>query len=99
MTSFKSACFSGRVNLKQIQEKSAQGGTEACSPKNFKLLHGVMVFLVLFEQILIKFSVPHSKSFTKYGAFCSHIFDLCVLTSSHEWIQKILVGGCNFELG
>ena len=67
--------------------------------KIFENLHRIMVFLVLFEQILIKFFAPHLESFTKYDAFCSHIFDLCVLTSGQEWIQKILVGGCNFELG
>ena len=67
--------------------------------KIFKILHGVMVFLVLFEQILIKLFAPQSESFTKYDAFCSHIFDLCVLTSGQEWIQKILVRGCNFESG
>ena len=51
------------------------------SRKIFKILHGVMAFLVLFEQILIKLFASHSESFTKYGAFCSHIFDLCVITS------------------
>ena len=48
-----------------------------------KLLHGVMAFLVLFEQIFIKLFAPHSEPFTKYDAFCSHIFDLCVLTVAY----------------
>ena len=67
------------------------------SRKFFEILHGVMALLMLFEQILIKLFTPHSESF-KY-VFCSHIFDLCVLTSGLEWIQKVLVRGCNFELG
>ena len=33
-----------------------------------------------------------------YDAICSNIFDLCVLTSGQEWIQKILVWYCDFEL-
>ena len=69
------------------------------SRKIFEILHGVMAFLVLFEQSLIKFFASHLESFTKYDAFCSHIFDLCVLTSGQEWIQEILVGGFNFESG
>ena len=75
MRSFISACFSGRVNLKQIQEKMAVGGTKLFW-KIFKIFHGVMVFLVLFEQILIKLFAPHLESFTECDAFCSHIFDL-----------------------
>ena len=67
--------------------------------KIFEILHGVMTFLVLFEQILIKRFASHLESFTKYDAFCSHIFDLCVLTSGQKWIHEILEGGCNFELG
>ena len=43
----------------------------------------VMAILVLFEQflwpILFNFFAPNFESFTKYPAFCSHIFDLCVL--------------------
>ena len=62
------------------------------SRKNFKILHGVMAFSVLFKQILIKLFVPRSESFTKYDAFCSHIFDLRVLASGQKWIQKILMG-------
>ena len=69
------------------------------SRKNFEILHGVMAFLVLFKQILIKFFASHSESFTKYDAFYSHIFDLSVLSSGQEWIPKILVGECKFELG
>ena len=64
-----------------------------------KNLHGIMAFSVLSEQFLIKLFVSHLESFTKYDAFCSHIFDLCALTSGQVWIQKILVEGCNFELG
>ena len=70
--------------------------------KKFKILHCVLAFSVLFEQIFIKRFTPHAESFTKYYAFCSHIFDLCVLPGQEwilEWILKILVGGCNFELG
>ena len=67
--------------------------------RSFEILHGVKVFLALFEQILIKFFASHSESFTKYDAFCLYFFDLCVLASGQEWIQKILVGGSNFELG
>ena len=69
------------------------------SRKIFENLRGVMAFLMLFEQILVKLFAAHSESFTKYNAFCLHIFDLCLLTSGQEWIQKILVGRCNFELG
>ena len=39
------------------------------SRKNFEILHGVMAFLVLFEQILIKLFAPHFRSFTKYGHY------------------------------
>ena len=66
-------------------------------PENFEILHCVMVFLVFFEQILIKLFAPHSESFTKYDAICPHIFDLCVLTSGQEWIRKILVGDAIFK--
>ena len=62
------------------------------SRKISEFLRGVMAFLVLFQQVLIKLFASHSESFTKYDAFCSYIFDLCVLTSGQEWIQKILVG-------
>ena len=57
---------------------SGSGGM--LSRKNFEILHGVMAFLVLSEQILIKLFAPCMESFTKYDAFCSHIFDLCALT-------------------
>ena len=73
MPSDISVCFSGRVNLKQIEEKTALGGLGPggmLSQKNFEMLHNVMAFLVLFEQILIKLFDPHLKSFTKYDAFC-----------------------------
>ena len=56
--------------------------------KIFEILLGVMAFLVLFEQILIKFFASHSESFTKYDTFCMHIFDLRVLTSGQEWIPE-----------
>ena len=57
------------------------------SRKIFEILHSViMAFLVLFKQILIEVFASHSESFTKYDAFCSHIFDLCLLTSGQEWI-------------
>ena len=71
--------FFGRVNLKQIEEKTAVGGPGACS--SGKILYGEIAFLVLFELILIKLFALHSESFTKYDAFCSHIFDSCVLIS------------------
>ena len=32
MTSYISVCFSGRVNLKQIEEKTALEGPGACYP-------------------------------------------------------------------
>ena len=51
------------------------------SRKIFEILRGVMDFLVLFEQILIKLFAFQWESFTKYDAFCSHIFDLCVCIS------------------
>ena len=51
-----------------------------------------MAFFVLFEQILSEIFAPQSESFIKYDAFRSHIFDLCVLASDQEWIQKLLVG-------
>ena len=47
---------------------------------------------MLFKQSLIKVFARHFESFTKYDAFCSHIFDLCALTSGQDYIQKILVG-------
>ena len=37
--------------------------------KFFEILYGVITFLVLFEQILIKLFASHSESFTKYDAF------------------------------
>ena len=87
MTSFMNVCFSSRVNLEQIEEKTAFGGPGARSTgKFFEILHGVLAFLVLFEQIVIKLFAPHSEFFTKHDAFCSHVFDLCVLTSGQEWI-------------
>ena len=61
-----------------------RGSGGMLSRKIFEILYGVFSFLVLFEQILIKLFAPHSKSFTKYDAFCSHIFDLCVLTSGQK---------------
>ena len=35
MTSFIIVCFSGKANLKQIEEKTAPGGPKACSPEKF----------------------------------------------------------------
>ena len=70
------------------------------SRKIFKILHDVMAFLVLFEQILIKLFALHSESFTKYDVFFSHIFDLCVLYFRPGVNPKNLgVGRCNFEFG
>ena len=96
MTSFVSACFSGRVKSNKFRKKRLKGVRSMLSRKILKILLGVMAVLVLFEETLIKLFAPHLESFTKYDAFCSHIFDLCALTSGQEWIQKILVGGCNF---
>ena len=59
--------------------------------KFFEILHDVMAFLVLFEQILTKRFTSHSEFFIKYDAFCLHIFHFCVLSSDWEWIQNILV--------
>ena len=84
MTSCIIVCFSGRANLKQIEEKTVVGGPGACSPEKF--LKFYICLFSAFKQTLIKLSSPHSESFTKYDAFCSHIFDLCVLASGHEWI-------------
>ena len=97
MTSFISLCFFGRANLKQIEKKTAVG--DRGHRKNFEILRGVMAFLSIFEQNLIKIFALHLEPVIKCDAFCLHIFDLCVLTSGREWIQKILVGECNFELG
>ena len=77
----------------------SRGTRGMLSRENFEILHGVMAFPVLFKQILVKLFVPHSEFFIKYDAFCSHIFDLRVLTSGQESIQKILVEKRNFELG
>ena len=62
----------------------ALGGSGGMLPRKvFKNLDTVMAILALFEQllwqILFIFFASSSKSFTKYDAFCSHIFDLCVL--------------------
>ena len=59
-------------------DSMGSGGT--LSRKNFEILHGVMAYLLLFEQISIKLFTALSEFFTKCDAFCSHIFDLCVLT-------------------
>ena len=59
------------------------------SRKFLKFYVSVMAFLVLFEQILMELFAPHSESFTKYDAFCSHIFDLCVF-------KKNFGGGMQF---
>ena len=61
-TSFIIVCFSGRANLKQIEEKTALKDLGACShEKNlkFSLRNG---FFSAFEQILIKLFAPHSGS-------------------------------------
>ena len=58
------------------------------APKNFAILHGVIVFLVLFEQILIKLFASHSESFTKCDACCSRIFDLWRLLQAWSGFRK-----------
>ena len=58
MTYFISVCFPSVVNLKQIEEKTALGRSGVCSPG--KIMHGVMAFSMLFEQILIKVFAPYS---------------------------------------
>ena len=50
----------------------------------FEILHAVMAILVLFEHFSGKlrsnfFIDPNSEYFTKYGAFCSHIFNCACL--------------------
>ena len=49
----------------------------------FKILHAVMIilvfFLTFFRQTLFQFFDPNSEYFTKYGAFCSHIFNCACL--------------------
>ena len=47
----KWVCFSGRVNLKQIEENSSRGYGGMLSRNSFKNLHGVLAFLMFFEQI------------------------------------------------
>ena len=51
--------------------------------KIFENLHAVMtilaLFLTIFGKKLFNCFVPNSECFTKYGTFCSHILDLCVL--------------------
>ena len=71
-------------------KNGSRGSRGMLSRKIFEIFHGAMNFSVLFEQILFKLFAPHSESFSKYDALCSHFFDLCVLTSGQEWIQKIL---------
>ena len=61
--------------------------------KFFEILHDVMAFLVLFEQILTKRFTSHSESFIKYDAFCLHIF--ACLVQDPEYFGE----GYNFELG
>ena len=63
------------------------------SRKNFEILHDAMAFLVLFEQILIKFFAPHSKSFSKYDAFV-RTFSLYALRGVDP---ENFGGGCNLE--
>ena len=54
-------------------------------PEIFESLRTVMSIFVLFQQllrqVLLKFFALNFEFFTKYrcDAFCSHIFDLCVL--------------------
>ena len=62
MTSFISVCFSGRVNLKQIEEKMVLGGLGYALSEIFEISHGVMAFIVLYKQVLIKLFAPHSES-------------------------------------
>ena len=79
--------FFRQSKFEAIWGKNDSRGSGGMLPRKFfEILHGVMAYLVLFEQILIELFAPHSESFTKYDAFCLHIFDLCVLTSSQEWM-------------
>ena len=64
----------------------ALGGYGGMLPRKvFKNLDTAMAILELFEQflwqILFNFFASNSKSFSKYDTFCSHIFDLFVLTA------------------
>ena len=67
--------------MEEIENKRLQGCPEACSPgKVLKFYVVLMAILVLFKQILFKCFARNSEPFIKYDAFCSHIFDLCVLS-------------------
>ena len=81
MTSFMSVCFFARVSLKQIEEKASLGGPGACSPgKFFEILRGVMAFLVLLKQILIKLFAPHSETSPLVMHFvCTFSIHACLL--------------------
>ena len=74
------------------------------SQKNFEILQGVMAFLVLLnvaKKVVEMFNFdqtfcPSFGAFTKCDdAFCWYIFP----TSGQEWMQNILEGRCDFELG
>ena len=63
------------------------------SRKKFEILDVVVGILVLFEllilwQILFKFFVLNSESFTKHGTLCSHIFHSCVLKMLGSLLSK-----------
>ena len=60
--------------------------------KIFENLHAVMAILMLLEQFLGKFYIfaPNSKCFTKYDAFCLHIFDYAYLSAYLQtWRLKL----------
>ena len=48
-------------------------------PKIFENLHTAVTIFVLFKQILSNFFGPKYGDFTKYDAFCLHIFDYACL--------------------
>ena len=60
--------------------------------KIFQNLHAVMAILVLFRiiftQILFQFFDPNSECFAKYDAFCPHIFDYACLSRKSYCCRK-----------
>ena len=85
--------FFQQSKFKANREKTILGGYGSMlSQKKSEILDGVIAFLVLFEQIWIKLFASHWEFFTKYDVSRLHIFNLCVLTSGQEYIQKMLVG-------
>ena len=55
MISFISGCFSGRVNLRQIEKKTALGVRGHALLKNFKTLH----FYSAYKNQIVQFLIRH----------------------------------------